>query len=1424
MDIDRELQQVNIDELKAMLIFLDIKVFNRENLKTSVRELLKVNHVDKGGDLAINQQITRANRILTACLDHNYVIPGYSPASSKKPPPDTSRGSFFDHYNYASKATDDWSSYGKLFRTKKKQNMKFSHKNKFQSFFEESEEDEDGMFDKEAARARSRPKCYNNNYDYDSSDEFWPNDKQEYSKKDSGADDHRCVRGGLALRKPFSGIGLPEAYVHLAESEFNVSELKKEELETNPKLAYLLPLLTGFSKKPSFGTLIERTQAFVYLDWVVAEQSNCTPYTNVNLRSRPGGAVQIYLKQVEEDDIVDDRLKEGAIIQIHSPEDPTLNAKAVVDSVDFENHTIIVKFNSESSGQRILESGMQVNISMAPGAFIYKAFMRGINEILNRKMDKFVFPQPEFGITVEDYNTFSDQRIQRDKMTADAQAANDDEPSSSTAIMKPDATGFNLLQRQAIDTIVHDACGPHPFVLFGPPGTGKTATLVEAVHRITKLGKEKRILVCATSNMAADVIALTILKQKFIHPKYVFRLNSLSGDVKARNYKLDPVTCVVKGRDAGYGIPCLRNLQVFRIVVTTLTASAYLNMAGGLRGYFSHIFVDEAGQATEQETWIPIGGLAISGVTKIALFGDHKQLGAVDSVPVLREYGYATSMLERLMSLPAYKSNDRRLMVMLEQNYRSHELILRPASMLFYDKRLLSNKEDPQLYGMCGWSKLQNPSFPLIFHSIRGSRERRSHTHSYMNTHEINTCLDYVNELRKYNVPPSDIGIISPYRCQAAELKSVLNGYDKTYTAIAVNSVEGFQGSERRVIILLTTRSNALGFLYCDKRLNTSITRARELLIVLGDEHLLSQHINWKKLINYVKNHDGFIPSKLMREEFDAYKAKQAEKVAVAIEGIKLEGTEAGVKPPPGFESFANDDDDDFADPVVPEPVSPPRMSTFQFSSNAGGNVPLTEIFSAKLPNSTPPQNREAVPKPPERTPRFTTRLPSQEVDESPKEVRTACLDPRIKQYDNLGDIPAFTPVADADDYENRRPQTEDYGRADGDGYQRRQEEAFDGGHDRVDRQYESYRGGRNAYDDGYTRDGGRYDNYGRSEGRYDGYGQRNNDYEGNRGEQGWNRDTRRDAYDDRDNRYRETRRNGYDDYHREHYDSNYRGGDDYRRDRGEFNHRGGDDYHRGGGEYQRERYESNQRGRNYREADYNTGHTDYSRGRAADYERHHDDRDRRHYDEYSRDYARQDEGRRSQHRDGYAYDDHSRRYEDSYRRDDYAYSEAYPDQTQQYDQYNSHGYNDGGRYRDDCNYSEGFEGQQRDDHGTGRDSRCNEESRASVNRESDVSYVPRRTPTRDDAVGNYCFDSSFEEEQQLGQQPVDEVAVIHVEPEPTDDVLESSIDVTEPEIVEEVLLSLQSIDNALDDFTNNDLDAINRFCELKASEESWMF
>ncbi|PSN57275.1 hypothetical protein C0J52_02562 [Blattella germanica] len=310
----------------------------------------------------------------------------------------------------------------------------------------------------------------------------------------------------------------------------------------------------------------------------------------------------------------------------------------------------------------------------------------------------------------------------------------------------------NPEQQQAVRNIVSGTAYPAPYLIFGPPGTGKTVTVCEAITQLYYLKPDEHILVCAPSNSAADEITKRLLStaQGNIPESGVFRMYAASRN--PINIPPEFKKCCNFEREFFY--PPKKDILKYRIVVVTLMTAGRLVSGGIPAGHFSHLFIDESGQALEPETVIPLAGMLTSE----------------------REKGI--SLLERLMlHCDLYKRNEKQIYF----NIQEIEVI---AS---YVEKILDDK-------FCG---------------------------------------------RKLN--PADIGIITPYRKQ---------------------------GQEHLVIIISTVRSTMelldedykfhLGFLKNPKRFNVALTRAKALLIVVGDPNVLQCDVNWRELITFCKDHGSY--------------------------------------------------------------------------------------------------------------------------------------------------------------------------------------------------------------------------------------------------------------------------------------------------------------------------------------------------------------------------------------------------------------------------------------------------------------------------------------------------------------------------------------------------------------------------------------
>ncbi|KAK9664322.1 hypothetical protein RND81_14G033300 [Saponaria officinalis] len=416
----------------------------------------------------------------------------------------------------------------------------------------------------------------------------------------------------------------------------------------------------------------------------------------------------------------------------------------------------------------------------------------------------------------------------------------------------PITGNLNEEQLNAVQMIL--GCkGGVPYLINGPPGTGKTMTLVEAVLQLYTTRKLSRILICASSNSAADHILDKILNKKAIQlqEKDIFRLNASSRPFEDMNPKYLPFCFYDEGL---FRCPPVKALLSYRIIITTYMSSSLLHAEGLKRGYFSHIILDEAGQASEPETMVPISNLCQKD-TVIVLAGDPKQLGPVIFSPDAKRYGLVKSYLERLFECELYSEGDEGYVTTLQRNYRSHPDILQLPSELFYCGQLIACHE--ALESVPWADLLQNKEFPILFSGVQAYDEREGDNPSWFNRTEASMVVKLIKKLTARNVSEDTIGVITPYRQQVAKIRMALD--DAGISNVKIGSVEQFQGQEREVIIISTVRSTIkhdefdrihyLGFLSNPKRFNVAITRARSLLVIIGNPHIICKDHNWEKLL-----------------------------------------------------------------------------------------------------------------------------------------------------------------------------------------------------------------------------------------------------------------------------------------------------------------------------------------------------------------------------------------------------------------------------------------------------------------------------------------------------------------------------------------------------------------------------------------------
>jgi superfamily I DNA and/or RNA helicase len=457
---------------------------------------------------------------------------------------------------------------------------------------------------------------------------------------------------------------------------------------------------------------------------------------------------------------------------------------------------------------------------------------------------------------------------------------------------------LNAAQQHAVGEVLR---AKDVAVVHGPPGTGKTTTLVEAIHET--LRREAQVLVCAQSNMAVDwiserlvdrgvsvlrignpvrvddkMLSFTYERRFEAHPDYpqLWAIRKALRELRNRKARRDEryhqKVESLKGRAAEleYRI----NTELFaeaRVIACTLVGSAHRLLEGM---HFTTLFIDEAAQALEAACWIPI-----RRVSRVIFAGDHCQLPpTVKSMAALKG-GLGKTLMERIVE------QKPEVVTLLKMQYRMNEEIMRFSSDWFYNGqvecapdvkyRSVLDYDVPMEWRLTPRDLAQQGEQPsgrantmatTVLSTADGST---GHTDmkqgfSLVNKAEADYTLavleQYLTKIGKERILEEriDTGIISPYRGQVQYLRSLLKkkAFFKPYRhLITVNTVDGFQGQERDVIVISLVRSNddgQIGFLRDLRRMNVAITRARMKLIILGDPMTLCRHPFYRKLYQYV--------------------------------------------------------------------------------------------------------------------------------------------------------------------------------------------------------------------------------------------------------------------------------------------------------------------------------------------------------------------------------------------------------------------------------------------------------------------------------------------------------------------------------------------------------------------------------------------
>ena len=445
---------------------------------------------------------------------------------------------------------------------------------------------------------------------------------------------------------------------------------------------------------------------------------------------------------------------------------------------------------------------------------------------------------------------------------------------------------LNTSQERAVNDVLR---AKDVRVLHGPPGTGKTTTLVEAINETLK--RETQVLVCAQSNTAVDwiseklvdcgipvlrignptrvndkMLSFTYERRFADHPDYpkLWQVRRTIREMRRRrrekvehfHQKLDRL------KELAVELEVRINADIFgqvRVIASTLVGAGN-KLLDGKR--FGTLFIDEAAQALEAACWIPI-----RRASRVIFAGDHCQLPpTVKSLEALKG-GLGKTLMERIVE------NKPDCVSLLQVQYRMNDEIMQFSSDYFYHGQMKSAPE-------VAHRLIHEGDAPILWFDtstiVLGEDERDNFKEQFIgesfgrvNKGEANLTLSllqiYFQRIGKQRILDDriDVGIISPYRAQVQYLKRLIRkrAFFKPFKhLISVNTVDGFQGQERDVILISLVRANdkgQIGFLRDLRRMNVAITRARMKLFILGDAATMTRHPFYRRLFEYIRHVRG---------------------------------------------------------------------------------------------------------------------------------------------------------------------------------------------------------------------------------------------------------------------------------------------------------------------------------------------------------------------------------------------------------------------------------------------------------------------------------------------------------------------------------------------------------------------------------------
>ncbi|EMC92499.1 hypothetical protein BAUCODRAFT_38569 [Baudoinia panamericana UAMH 10762] len=486
---------------------------------------------------------------------------------------------------------------------------------------------------------------------------------------------------------------------------------------------------------------------------------------------------------------------------------------------------------------------------------------------------------------------------------------------------------LNYEQIRAVDTVLLQKYGDIPYLVSGPPGTGKTKTMVELALQLIAEHESSHVIVCAPSDPAADTLTLRL--RIHLVPKQLLRLNAPSRSFPEVPQTILPYCHVDEDM---FSLPPFQQLMRYRIVVVTCRDAEILvrarlsnaDLVGLEQGvssalhpenavlipplHWTGLLIDEAAQATEPEACIALTVVAPPEgyeqtnlpLPLVVMAGDQNQLGprTASKIPALQ-----TSLFERLLARPLYRDHPlarskqtggvmrpltqqmlpivRAPFANLIRNYRSHPAILATPSSLFYHDTLEPEATDTDR--LLSWNSWEGRGWPVLFACNTGADDIEGDGGGWYNRAEANMACQFAYSfLQSGLIEPRDICIMSPFRAQVKLIRRVARGARFRMHGVSIGPLEAFQGLESRLVIICTTRTRdrfieqdlakGLGVIREPKRFNVALTRAKEGLIVIGNPIVLRQDEYWRNFLAFCQR-NGLWKSDALGEQAGSAKS-----------------------------------------------------------------------------------------------------------------------------------------------------------------------------------------------------------------------------------------------------------------------------------------------------------------------------------------------------------------------------------------------------------------------------------------------------------------------------------------------------------------------------------------------------------------------